>query len=819
MFRGRKDPFRSTTKQLLRTIAVLAMVFAIAATGLAPSSLPTEAANSKASQHHGRSNEDESERSRRSARADTPDATGCDRIASASGNDNASGVPGQPVKTFGRLIATLQTNETGCLAAGEVFQLALGEGIINKADVTVRSTANGAAIVRGYFAIYGDGVKMERLKFDGVGTLAPGRGNVLINILASRVILRKNVITGPRNVCVQVGKTLDPKQYGPGYVGTPEQRHTPANNVTIDQNRIYGCGSAITDWVPADSGAHGIYAQHGNNLVVSNNYIYGNSWRGMQTWPGFTNVQVVNNVFDANDSAFSIGAYPSTGWFTTYLSLKNNVISNSVFKFAKNQYQVAAPDMPFGNTGNNMVELNCFFHVNPAANLTPSGKGFFARNNILGGADSDPRYLDRTAFDFRIPNGSPCAGKGPLAEPPLESGAFRELGPLILAPVAPDKNSTVSTAYPDISFDASGFSGTPDRAAVTSFLLCPGAICAAGTPGAIDIKATGEFSLNTGGAGGARVRHERWWGVAATSSNVYKPLADGLWTATATISEGRRQVSGSWSFTVAKRSAPLATRVSPLITNRFEVIADIPAAIKPADVHLAITTEQGLSDAEAVRWVRTVAGQRLTWTHSAWDPGNYTVSVIVTSPTVGDSRTNWSFLIDQSAPAVSPVIGTARTKRLSSTATDNSTNGPASGMAKVEFRYRAQNAGGCVWNQMAKLVTDTESPFTASIALPRGSYWVWAQGTDKAGNTAYAKKAGVNSCTALVIGSDGTIVSATPRSGRASEIRTGPADQRSAGEDRSREPASNRKNSDGKRSVNVPDRLKGEPSSDRHHRR
>jgi parallel beta-helix repeat protein len=175
-------------------------------------------------------------------------------------------------------------------------------------------------------------------------------------------------------------------------------------NTAIVQSRIHDCGVS-------DNSNHGIYvAATAGTTIIANNWIYRNGDRGVQLYPDAAQVFVVHNVIDQNGSGV---IFSGVGRFASHSNVvRGNIISNS-----RNRWNVESwyPDGAAAAVGN-VVAGNCLW----AANQTPSydehggvgpATGFTLGANVV----ERPLFIDAGRGDFRLVEGSGCAGYGPQA--------------------------------------------------------------------------------------------------------------------------------------------------------------------------------------------------------------------------------------------------------------------------------------------------------------------------------------------------------------------------------------------------------------------
>lgn len=331
----------------------------------------------------------------------------CARWAASSGSDANDGSRTRPVATIRTLAAKLSPGETGCLVNGTSVSTAGGWGILTKggmpdAPITIRSEPGGRATILGQIHIPLSISDVVIRDLDIVGPRTLSQGSTLVIVDGHRTSLLGNDITHPRGVCVDVGHVNG----WDGADATP-----PTRDFVLDGNRVHDCGMDPNNvFSQTDSGAHGIYMVHTRNARITNNVVYRNRWRGLQTWPKADGTVIANNVFDQNATHVNIGSSLTEGgpWYSSNTVVRDNIMTNRVtdYRPEKNPANIygnfpAAPET-YGNTAFG----NCIDNRGGAAT---GGNGIHVGANTIANAV----YVDRAAGDFRLAAGSPCAGKGP----------------------------------------------------------------------------------------------------------------------------------------------------------------------------------------------------------------------------------------------------------------------------------------------------------------------------------------------------------------------------------------------------------------------
>jgi nitrous oxidase accessory protein NosD len=311
-------------------------------------------------------------------------AVTCNRTASTSGSDSASGTTANPFRTVQRLADSLNPGQTGCLRAGTYEEtLRIDQGGRAGAPLTLTSYPGERATVRGRLHVTDNAnfVTVSRLNLDG--TSASNLPSPTIN--GDDVTFQRNdVTTNHRTICFILGSN----EFG------------RAVRATIRLNRIHNCGE-----LPPTNHHHGIYVEASDGARIVDNWIYDNADRGVQLFPDAQSTYVARNVIDGNGQGV-IFSRESAGNV-----IEHNVISNSVLRWNVEQWELTGA---FNVARRNCVWTTRTDQYGQDGGIQPTGD-FGAGLNMI----ADPGFLDRAAADYRVRLGSPClaAYNSPLLIP------------------------------------------------------------------------------------------------------------------------------------------------------------------------------------------------------------------------------------------------------------------------------------------------------------------------------------------------------------------------------------------------------------------
>jgi parallel beta-helix repeat protein len=273
------------------------------------------------------------------------------------------------------MVSSLSPGQTGCLRSGTYNEFVrLNKNGQPGAPIVVRSAPGELATLTNnvYAPPENHDVTLSHVKL----TATTAGQVMLMQIYASRATIANNDISASdrRNSCILVaGGAVD---------------------VEIRANRIHNCGS-----VSSGNQIHGIYLSNGRRTKVLSNYIYAvlGGW-GVHLWTNADDSLIANNVIDGNRGGIVLGGNSSS--ISERNAFRDNIITNSVDLDGMRTYwggQVGA---------GNVFDRNCVWN-NKVYNTV--GTGYTISNLVT----ADPKYVNRSARDYRLQSGSPCAGKGP----------------------------------------------------------------------------------------------------------------------------------------------------------------------------------------------------------------------------------------------------------------------------------------------------------------------------------------------------------------------------------------------------------------------
>ncbi len=198
-------------------------------------------------------------------------AAGCDRYASPSGSDGASGSSSSPYRTLARLDHSLSPGQTGCLMAGTYGNTSTSSYLSNSGNasgqITITSYPGATVTVVGLIDLAGSYTTLNALNIDGSNTTySYQRPDTTCSYPVSNglEIDGQNDILQYNNYYQSVA-SLRGNGFGIGWSGQ-------ADNTIIRYNRIHDVGGC-------DFYDHLIYLADGDNVQIYDNWLWNDCTR------------------------------------------------------------------------------------------------------------------------------------------------------------------------------------------------------------------------------------------------------------------------------------------------------------------------------------------------------------------------------------------------------------------------------------------------------------------------------------------------------------------------------------------------------------
>lgn len=326
----------------------------------------------------------------------------CYYVDVAAGNDANPGTSAQPFRTIQTAANVVNPGDEvivrdGIYTGGGGAILSIGRGgtaanlVVFAADHRWKAVLDGQSNASASGVAFGANyVRVEGFEIRGVNHYGVdmGVGQTGDQVAANHIH--------------DVGRFCTDGTFGLSAIGLSD------DNVLIEQNLIHdigryspgenGCSPTTAYWQNHD---HGIYLDHGNNVMIRNNIFYNlvHGWAIQRySTSGVTSDQVyiVNNTF----------AFPNpnrTGHIVIGDPLTNSVIANNIF------YQPLDAGVWFdvGGTTTNVTVANNITSSGPVNYGSPAGTTF--SNNLN---TTDPLLASTSIFNFHLRTGSPAIRAG-----------------------------------------------------------------------------------------------------------------------------------------------------------------------------------------------------------------------------------------------------------------------------------------------------------------------------------------------------------------------------------------------------------------------
>ncbi len=345
----------------------------------------------------------------------------CDRYASPSGSDTATGTEQAPYRTVQKLVDSVSSGQTACLRAGSYT----GNVKVTRPGIKLTNYGTEKATVVGRFWVArgADGVTIESLYLNGKNAaILP---SPTINAQDTKII-RNDITNDHTGICLILGH----HEYG------------RAVRTRVELNRIHDCGR-----LPVTNLDHGIYVGAGDDNVITRNWIYDNADFGVHLYPDAQRTTVTGNVIDGNGMGLTFSGEADVA--SNDNVVENNLISNSKVRENVESWYPG----PVG-TGN-IARHNC---IGGGGRDNGDGGigdqiGFDAVDNALVA----PGYRNRAAKDFRLSEPSICRSvylypdEVPGPDLPSFPGPSGESDTTSSTPTAPHASNPGPTSTPSVT--------------------------------------------------------------------------------------------------------------------------------------------------------------------------------------------------------------------------------------------------------------------------------------------------------------------------------------------------------------------------------
>jgi hypothetical protein len=305
----------------------------------------------------------------------------CTRFASPTGDDDAPGTEGAPLRSPQALLDSLDPGQTGCLRGGSYSSpeniLAPDRGGSAGAPLTLRSYPGERAKLIGIIDIPNgvDHITLSGLSIEGTGA---GGANT-IKIYSRGVVIEDSDITNAwrGRSCLMLGNVS-----GGGQAVAP----------IVRGNTFHECGSPSND-----NHDHAIYAANVAGGEIVGNLFYNSAAYTVQLYPNAQGTYFAHNIVDG--SAPSVRGGLVFGGDTDHAS-SNNVVEFNVIAHAATS---AITSNWEGRTGTgNVARHNCVWGSGGEDISSPDG--FAAVSNKV----ANPVFTSRAVRDYRLRSASPC---------------------------------------------------------------------------------------------------------------------------------------------------------------------------------------------------------------------------------------------------------------------------------------------------------------------------------------------------------------------------------------------------------------------------
>ena len=293
------------------------------------------------------------------------------------------------------LAAFVASNPAGAASDQRVLCLRQGTQSIGQLNglkawstLTPRGEADGtkeAAVLNGNVALVNRGATIEDVKIVGCFAQSGCRGDrdKAVDVRASDVVLRHLEITQ------QGGRNRDIIQCV--LIDAP----TAPTGVKLEFSKAHSCGSESSGNME-----HGLYCSNASRPLIVGNWFYDNEGFGVQLYPNCDGAMAVGNVVAENGASCVVDGSTGVAWINGFCGFGRENAQRAIF-----------PPIHCGATSaNRAVDMVLY---DPKTGPTDCGA---SKLNPTGTLNSDPQFVDRAAYDFRMRNPFARARLGIYAE-------------------------------------------------------------------------------------------------------------------------------------------------------------------------------------------------------------------------------------------------------------------------------------------------------------------------------------------------------------------------------------------------------------------
>jgi hypothetical protein len=340
-------------------------------------------------------------------------ASGCDRYASPTGSDSATGTLDHPLGSVQALDSALTPGQTGCLLGGTYGSVSSTHRLTTNGaaaePVTITSAPGQQAKVVGLVELEGSYTTLSGLSIDGSNNLYDSRrsGTNCAYPVSNGLEIDGTGDVFEDNDFYQSVASLRGNGIGIGW-------NHPADNAVIRDNRIHDLGQC-------QAFDQMIYLAHGTGVQIYDNWMWNDrhGW-GVQVYPSASDARIYDNIIDGAGSGIVLGGSSQVANNT----IDHNIIMNSTGLPNAGLTQGVGISTCCGLGSGNSFTNNVVFN-NPGGIAAASGV------TLSGNTTAAPNLADVTSHDYRTTGRTPAAlanwslwdggaGSGPVAMPAAE---------------------------------------------------------------------------------------------------------------------------------------------------------------------------------------------------------------------------------------------------------------------------------------------------------------------------------------------------------------------------------------------------------------